>query len=119
MRTPRRARAELKFPRRARYTAGHIDRNTRAAERYARTRPQLVIGDILQIVGLRQEPGEFEQIRLVPRQLGRVLPGAPLHAIRWRSCNVTISLPPIDPAYRTWTSRRRKSKPSYLHSWTG
>jgi hypothetical protein len=30
-----------------------------------------------------------------------------------------MSLPPIAPAYRAWTSRRRKSKRSYLHSWTG
>src|SRR6266446_10389071 len=39
--------------------------------------------------------------------------------IRLRSCGATISLPPIVPVYRAWTSRRRKSKRSYLQSWTG
>src|SRR6266446_5007682 len=40
-------------------------------------------------------------------------------AIRLRLCSATISLPPIVPVYRAWTSRRRKSKRSYLQSWTG
>jgi hypothetical protein len=35
-------------------------------------------------------------------------------AIRLRSCNATISLLAIVPAYRGWTSRRRKSRSSCL-----
>jgi hypothetical protein len=41
-------------------------------------------------------------------------PALLLPAIGSRSCSATISLPPIAPAYRAWTSHRWKSKRSYL-----
>ena len=50
---------------------GGVDRGARAVERHGRTRPQLVIGDVLQIVGLRQKAGEFAKLRFVLRQLGK------------------------------------------------
>jgi hypothetical protein len=55
-----------------------VDRLARAIERHARARPELVIGNRFQVVGLRQKQGEAGQLRFAARELRQQAMNAPV-----------------------------------------